>query len=918
MKISENAEYLLRERYLLKNKNGDVIETPSQLFNRVAKAIAEVELKYGKSKDEVKKLKREFVKIMSNLDALPNSPTLFNAGTELSQLSACFGLPIDDSIDGIFETIRKSAIIFKTGGGVGYNFSNIRPKNDMVKSTQGVSSGPLSFMNVYNEMCETIKQGSKRRGAMMGILNVNHPDILDFIVCKEKEGRLSNFNLSIGIDKDFMKALENNDEFNLINPRTKKPIQKIKARAIWNTLITLSWKNGEPAVLFFDTINKYNPTPDIGKMTLTNPCAELPLLSFESCIAYDSLIITTDGIKKIKDLVNTSGYILSNGYNHYDKIVSKGLKPIIKIKLDNGLFLECTPDHKIPLKNGQLKQAIQLEPNDIITLNTEYPFTFINSYDRKYEMYGWMHGDGWYTNKSIGISFNYKDGDKPIKELLLSYFLQEFDCINNKPMYDNNDLYQIQTIRTSAIKNAELLGFKKGKARQKELPSTFYSWNDVQQRSFIRGLFTADGSIGGKSNAQIILNTNSLLLAEQIQKYLQCLSIKSRLSSTFFKKELKRYPQYKLIITCESAKKYMKYIGFIEGSIKNNKINFNCKSYSDKDTYVKEIIDEHKTIEVFDVINVDNGNTFMANGILVHNCNLMSINISKFVKKNGKSCIDYDRLRKVVRLCVRFLDNVIDANKFPFKEIEDITRGNRKIGLGLMGWADTLILLKIPYDSEEALNLARQVMKFITEEGMQMSRELGKEKGNFPNKDKSIYKDEPFMRNATITTIAPTGSLSLIAGCSQSIEPIYSIVVRRNLEESLGKNIIEINNAIKTILEEKGLWNDSIIKGIESGQCLRLPSDMKSYIKTTHEISPEWHVKMQAAFQEHVHNSVSKTVNLPHEATIDDVENIYLMAYKMGCKGITVYRDGSRYKQLLSSVRCVECDTGATPLEGNK
>jgi ribonucleoside-diphosphate reductase alpha chain len=581
MKLSENAEYLLRERYLLKNKNGDVCETSSQLFHRVAKAIAEVELKYGKSPEYVKNLKSDFYKIMSNLDALPNSPTLFNAGTELSQLSACFGIPIDDSLDNIFETLRKSAIIFKTGGGVGYNFSHIRPKNDCVKSTQGVSSGPLSFMNVYNEMCETVKQGSKRRGAMMGILNVNHPDILDFIVCKEKEGRLSNFNLSIGLDKDFMKALENNDEFNLINPRTKKPMQKIRARAIWNTLITLSWKNGEPAVLFFDTINKHNPTPEVGRLELTNPCSELPLLSYESC-------------------------------------------------------------------------------------------------------------------------------------------------------------------------------------------------------------------------------------------------------------------------------------------------------------------------------------------------NLMSINISKFVKKNGKSYIDFDRLRKTIRLCVRFLDNVIDANKFPFEEIKNITLANRKIGLGLMGWADTLVLMKTPYDSEDAIALAKQVMKFVSEEGLQMSRELGKEKGNFPNKSKSIYKNEEYMRNATITTIAPTGSLSLIAGCSQSIEPLYSIVVRRNLEESLGKNIIEINGAVKSILQEKGIWNDNIIKTIESGQCLRLPHDMKPYIKNAHEITPEWHVRMQAAFQEFVHNSVSKTVNLPNEATIDDVENVYLLAYKLGCKGITVYRDGSRYKQLLNTVKCVECLPPPEAVEGNK
>lgn len=591
LKLSDNAKFTLKQRYLLKDEDGEIIETPTKLFRRVAKTITDVELNYGKNKQEIEQLRKEFFNMMNKLEFLPNTPTLFNSGTELSQLSACFALPVEDSLDGIFLGLYKSAKIFQSGGGVGYNFSNLRPKDDKVKSTQGVASGPLSFMNVYNEMCETIKAGSKRRGAMMGILNISHPDIMDFIVSKEHEFSevncpkcgtkvlsnkkiLSNFNLSVGLDEKFMKALENDSDYSLINPRTKRTVQRIKARAIWNTLITMSWKNGEPSVLFFDNINKANPTPEIGKLEITNPCSELPLLPYESC-------------------------------------------------------------------------------------------------------------------------------------------------------------------------------------------------------------------------------------------------------------------------------------------------------------------------------------------------NLGSINLSKFVKRNGKCKFDYEKLRKIVRLAVRFLDNVIDANKFPFNEIRDMTLANRKVGLGVMGWADTLILLNLKYDTDEAVNLARQVMKFINDEGRQMSRELGKERGSFPNKDKSVYKNEEYMRNATITSIAPTGTISIIADSSQSIEPLFAIIQKRNVEESLGKTLLEINPVVKRLMITKNLWTPEMEKATSDNcsGCVLIPKEIKDLAPTANEISPEWHIKMQAAFQEFVDNAISKTVNLPNSATIDDVEKIYLLAHKLKCKGITVYRDGSRKYQLLENAdgKCPTC-----------
>ena len=577
MKLSNNALYILQQRYLLKDKNGELIENPEELFRRVAKTLASIESQYGKSDEEVSKLEEQFYIMMTDFDFLPNSPTLMNAGTNLGQLSACFVIPVEDDIDSIFNAVRYTARIHKSGGGTGFSFSKLRPKYDVVQSTGGIASGPISFMNVFDATTEVIKQGGKRRGANMGILRIDHPDIFDFIVMKETEGKLKNFNISIAVTDEFMEAVKNDTDLFLINPRTGKNGKCVKARALWNLLVLMAWKNGEPGIIFIDMINKYNPTPDIGIIESTNPCGEQPLLPWESC-------------------------------------------------------------------------------------------------------------------------------------------------------------------------------------------------------------------------------------------------------------------------------------------------------------------------------------------------NLGSINLSNFTK-SGR--MDWLRLREVIRLSVRFLDNVIDSNKLPLKQIDKATKANRKIGLGVMGWADLLLRLGIKYNSDKAFQLAKKVMKFVQDEGRQMSRELGKEKGNFLNKDRSIYKDEEYMRNATITTIAPTGTISLIADCSSGIEPIFSIVVTRNVKESLGKNLVEINPAVKRSLELKGIWGPELEVALKQSSCINctaIPKEMKEVMVTAREISPEWHVKMQSIFQKYTDNAVSKTCNMPNGSTIDDVEKVFLLAYELGCKGITIYRDGSRKFQVLvakdtpSSLSCPTCD----------
>ena len=573
-KFSQNAEVVLAKRYRRWDASGKHQESTKELFWRVAAAIAEVEENYEKSPYTSEELALEFYNLMVSRKFLPNSPTLMNAGTDIGQLAACFVLPVDDTIEGIFDAVKYAAMIHKSGGGTGFAFSRLRPRNSRVGSTGGVASGPVSFMRIFNTATEQIKQGGKRRGANMGILRVDHPDILEFINAKQKEGEFTNFNLSVGLTEAFMEAVEKRADYDLIDPHTKEAVGILNAGEVFDLLVKDAWKSGDPGIVFLDRINRDNPTPLQGKIESTNPCGEQPLLPYEAC------------------------------------------------------------------NLGSINLALFVNPRRDPDLNPR-----------------------------------------------------------------------------------------------------------------------VDG-------------------------------------------------------------------------------------------------------------------------------------------------LKWDELNETVRLAVRFLDNVIDASRYPLKQIGETVRRNRKIGLGVMGFADMLYQLGIPYNSDEGLAMAEKVMSFIDDAGHEASRQLAVERGSFPD---FMYSAFPPLgvearRNATVTTIAPTGTISIIGGCSSGIEPLFALSFTRNVMD--GQKLTEVNPYFEQALNRERCYSQAVINEVaEKGsiQNMDLPQSIKDVFVTAMDIAPVWHVRMQAAFQKYTDNAVSKTVNLPNSATEDDIREVYLLAYKEGCKGVTVYRDGCRSLQVLAT-----------------
>ena len=983
VKLSDNALKVLERRYLKKDKEGRVIESPDELFRRVAHTVASVEKAYGRNEAQVRDLESKFYNMMTNLEFMPNSPTLMNAGRELSQLSACFVLPIEDSMESIFESLKATAMIHKSGGGTGFSFSKLRAKNSMVLSTGGIASGPVSFMKVYDAATQAVKQGGTRRGANMGILRIDHPDVLEFIRCKESDKDITNFNISIAVTDDFMRKLEKGEEYEVIDPHTKKPVKRLSTKYVFDLIVKQAHKNGEPGIIFIDKINANNPTPKLGAIESTNPC-----------VIGDTLVSTEKGLIRIKDLANDyprggidiatddrvgdilygepeqDGGVLTLTekkatitFNRISQVFKTGIKPVYKLITESGYELTATADHKVmtpegwvkfeDLKPGTHKVLIQSEAGKFNT-DSALPFEVVNEYrgenGKTYKLnlpyswskelgqiLGWLIGDGWLKDdENCRAGFTFSQEDKEVLERLKPV-INNFYGTDIKETLRENNVYHLSYHSKYFVEFLKNLGVKAAVSEDKEVPSAIFTATRDAAIGFLQGLFSADGTVGyteGK-NAYIRLSSKSRQLLKGTQLLLLNFGIKSKIYDRsrparegfeyITKNNEKR--TYKLdgklselSISKEAVILFLERIGFL-GDKHSVKID---KLFS-KDYYQVSFTEDIKTIEpcpeeeVYDLTEPQTL-TFISNGFIsldcgeqpllpYESCNLGSINLERmFIKKDTGIEIDWERLKKTAQLSAHFLDNVIDANKFPLPEIEKMTRQNRKIGLGVMGWASLLCRLGISYDSEEAISLAEKVMSCIREEARKKSEELARLKGPFPAFKGSIY-DQPNaqkLRNATLTTIAPTGTISIIAGpCSSGIEPLFAISYYRMVMDQ--DKLVEADPVFEEIAKERGFYSRELMVKIAEKGCIQdieeIPQELKKVFVVAHDISPEWHIKMQAAFQKYTDNAASKTINMPHEATLEDVRQAYLLAYNLGCKGVTVYRDRSREEQVLNIER---------------
>jgi ribonucleoside-diphosphate reductase alpha chain len=924
-KLTVNALEVLKARYLLRDEQENITETPTLLFKRVATAIAKVNKTFG---DDTTKTEKTFYDTMAKLEFLPNTPTLFNAGTDIGQLSACFVLPVHDSLDGIFTTVKNMALIEQTGGGVGFNFSQLRPKGDLVRSTKGVASGPVSFMRIFDTSTEVIKAGGKRRGAMMGILRVDHPDVLEFIVAKQNPTMLSNFNVSVAVTDEFMQAVEADQEYWLINPRNKEKVKKLKAREVWNLMARSAWASGDPGVVFIDEINRHNPTPEVGRIESTNPC-----------VTSDTWIMTEEGARQVRDLIDKPFVAVVNGKKwngSREGFFSTGVKRVFRLLTKEGFEVRLTKNHLVMKVKELTRYKVRtewaeagcLKPEDKVVLNIHQN---VDGWKGKYTegegyLVGLLLGDGTVKDDKVVLSsWGEESGSKAVRNLAYSYAkgMPHRSDFQGWVKVKGREEYRMSTGHLKAL--ASDLGLEPG---AKMLTENMEKASSDFCKGLLRGLFDADGSVQGSQakGVSIRLAQSDLSTLQAVQRLLLRLGIFSRIyanrrdEGTVWMpngkggtKEYKHKPQHELVISNENIMAFREKIGFGD-SDKKEKLKKAMNSYKRKlnrERFVA-IVDAVKPDveeEVYDA-SIFGINAFDANGFYIHNCgeqpllpyescNLGSINLSRMVEE-GK--ISWEKLRETVQKAVHFLDNVVDANVYPLEEIAAITRANRKIGLGVMGFADMLIMLGVPYDSEEALELGEQVMKFIEEEAHKKSREIGEARGSFPNFEKSIWKDRyGAFRNATVTTVAPTGTISIIAGCSSGIEPLFAVSFMRNVLG--GARLFETNALFEETAKARGFYSAKLLEEIaRSGSVQKIggvPDDVKRLFVTALDIDPVWHVKMQAAFQKFTDNAVSKTVNLPNDAKVEDVREIYDLAWRFKCKGVTVFRYGSKPEQVL-------------------
>ncbi|MBM4133941.1 MAG: ribonucleoside reductase class II [Nitrospira sp.] len=940
-RLSANALAVLRRRYLAKNAAGTPIETPAQMLRRVATNIAAAEAQYAKNRTGRRRAAQDFVTLMRRLDFLPNSPTLMNAGRTLQQLSACFVLPVEDSLESIFDAVKEQALIHQSGGGTGFSFSHLRPKQDRVASTSGVASGPVSFMRVFNMATEVIKQGGTRRGANMGILRVDHPDILEFVAAKRSPGELTNFNLSVGITDAFMRALQRKQPYAIINPRTGRRVAQRPAAQVFDCLAEAAWESGEPGVVFLDTINAANPTPHIGRIEATNPC-----------VTADTWVHTADGPRQVRALIGRPFLAQVHGEPHAtgpNGFFHTGRQPVLRIQTAEGYTLRLTAAHLIrrvsrktrDVVESKWHQAGDLMPGDYVLLNDHRAnvgwkgnYTFEQGY-----LLGLLVGDGVLKKDKAVLSVWHTGGKGTagiMSEVLrCAYTLpHRSDFKGWVPVPGRHECrLALAALRHLALACGMRPGNKAITAQAEQGSSDFC-------RGFLRGFFDADGSVQGNliKGISVRLGQSDVARLTAVQRMLLRLGIASRIYMNRRRRGSSRLPdgkggskdyatrsQHELVVSGDNLLRFQECIGFADTE-KASKLARHLQTYRrrlNRERFVARVtsVRAESVEDVFDV-QVPGPRAFDANGFVAHNCGeqpllpyesctLGSINLAHFVTgSRGRPRIDFDRLGAIIPPAVRFLDDVLDMNRYPLPEIEAITKGNRKIGLGVMGFADLLIKLEIPYDTDRALAVGEQVMKFVWEQARAASAALARERGVFPNfKGSRLETDGHRLRNATVTTIAPTGTLSIIADCSPGIEPLYGVSFVRTVMEDV--RLVTFHPEFIRRARAAGIYTAGLRKRVAANESIQdladIPADLRRLFVTAHDIAPEHHVRMQARFQRYSDSGVSKTINLPRTATKADVAAAFRLAYQLGCKGITVFRTGSRDKQVMSCTSMQYC-----------
>jgi ribonucleoside-diphosphate reductase alpha chain len=932
--LTENSKVVLKRRYLSKDREGKALEEPDGMFRRVAHNLSQADLNYGATEKERQATEEEFYDVMRRLEFLPNSPTLMNAGRELQQLSACFVLPVEDSLDSIFSKVKETALIHKSGGGTGFAFSRLRPEGDVVGSTGGVASGPVSFINAFDAATDVVKQGGTRRGANMGILDVTHPDILKFIRSKEDGKHLVNFNISVAITEDFMEKVKRDEDYDLINPRTGQVTGRLNARKLFNLMAEMAWKTGDPGIVFLDRINRDNPNPQLGYIESTNPC-----------VTGDTLIYTGKGLLRAADLwaqqeevvATVDGRFNAGRSQKASAVIATGVKPVYRLVTAEGYEVRVTADHRIMTDRGWVPAGDLTFGDRLHLLNQKGGFGSEGSRELG-QLLGWLIGDGTLKTDRAVLSFF---GDE--KGELAPQFARMMNSVVQTPIGYRPE-YEIGVVavkdrdeaRVSSSRLLELVaqyGLTPG--RKHVVPEVVFQGCEEMRAGFLQSLFTADGHVSGSLEKGVSVRLTSI--SREFQVDVQRLLLNFGIASTIYTDRrvegLRSLPDGKgghadyhckayhdLVISKDNLHRFASEIGFLSES-KQAALLSRLASYRRgpyRETFeatFAALIPEGEE-EVFDLTEPET-HSFIANGIVVHNCgeqpllpyescNLGSLNLARMVHYTVDDVyMDWQRLSRVVRTAVHLLDNVIDMNNYPIKEIAEMSRKTRRIGVGVMGWSDLLAQLGIRYDSEEALQLAEEVMRRTQEETYQASMELAERRGAFPAWEGSVYNqpgNERKMRNSAPVTIAPTGTISIIAGVSSGIEPLFALSYIRNVMDHT--RLVEGNPYFEAVARHEGFYSQELMEQLaEKGSLddLEVPQWVKEVFRVSHDITPDWHVRMQAAFQKYTDNSVSKTINFPYHATVEELAQAYMLAYETGCKGITVYRDGSKADQVLST-----------------